>query len=147
MKNLMIVASRARPRSKSGRKLANGQFFLAFIFLPTGNGLSIFRTTTRSGFERCNKNSNPIINPIFYPIFYPIATRLPRIFICFQLIFGFGLHRQPAPTWPDKKGRPDNPFCTKFFRRTEVHTDKKLNNAAVALCITPAWRVAIALAK
>ena len=28
---------------------------------------------------------------------------------------------------PIKKGRPDNPFCTKFFRRTEVHTDKKLS--------------------
>ena len=45
--------------------------------------MSFFRT----GFERCNKNSNPIINPIFYPIFHPIATRLPHIFICFQLIF------------------------------------------------------------
>ena len=28
---------------------------------------------------------------------------------------------------PIKKGRPDNPFCTKFFQRTEVHTDKKLS--------------------
>ena len=78
---------RARPRAKSGRKFAIGQVFLAFIFAPTGNGLSFFRTATRSGFERCNKNPNPIINPIFYPIFYPIATRLPQIFICFQLKF------------------------------------------------------------
>ena len=28
-----------------------------------------------------------MINPIFYPIFHPIATRLPHIFIGFQLIF------------------------------------------------------------
>ena len=83
----VIGAHRARPRTKSGRKFAIGQVFLAFIFAPTGNGLSFFRTATRSGFERCNKNPNPIINPIFYPIFYPIATRLPQIFICFQLKF------------------------------------------------------------
>ena len=43
-----------------------------------------------------------------------------------------GLRRQPAPIDPKKNkgrplGRPDNPFCTKFFRRTEVHTDKKLS--------------------
>ena len=41
-----------------------------------------------------------------------------------------GAHRQPAPTWPDKKkGRlkPDDPFCPKFFRRPEVRTDKKLS--------------------
>ena len=81
------LVSRAQPRSKSGRKFAIGQVFLVFIFAPTGNGLSFFRTATRSGFKRCNKNSNPIINPIFYPIFHPIATRLPHIFICFQLIF------------------------------------------------------------
>ena len=44
---------------------------------------------TRSGFERCNKNPIPIINLIFffYPIFYSIATRLPQIFIFFQLKF------------------------------------------------------------
>ena len=24
-------------------------------------------------------------------------------------------------------GRPDNPFCPKFFRRPEVRTDKKLS--------------------
>ena len=26
-----------------------------------------------------------------------------------------------------KKGRPDNPFCTKFFRRPELRNDKKLS--------------------
>ena len=26
-----------------------------------------------------------------------------------------------------KKGRPDYPFCSKFFRRPEVRTDKKLS--------------------
>ena len=52
--------------AKPGRKFAIGQVFLVFIFAPTGNGLSFFRTATRSGFERCNKNSNPIINPITY---------------------------------------------------------------------------------
>ena len=83
----ILEFGRARTRAKSGRKFAIGQVFLVFIFAPTGNGLSFFRTATRSGFERCNTNSNPIINPIFYPIFYPIATRLPHIFICFQLIF------------------------------------------------------------
>ena len=83
----MLLGLGSRPRAKSGIKFAIGQVFLAFIFAPTGNGLSFFRTATRSGFERCNKNPNPIINPIFYPIFYPIATRLPQIFICFQLKF------------------------------------------------------------
>ena len=86
-RSIQFHAARARPRANSGIKFAIGQVFLAFIFAPTGNGLSFFRTATRSGFERCNKNPNPIINPIFYPIFYPIATRLPQIFICFQLKF------------------------------------------------------------
>ena len=27
----------------------------------------------------------------------------------------------------EKKGRPDYPFCPKFFRRPEVRTDKKLS--------------------
>ena len=40
------------------RKFAIGQVFLVFIFAPTGKGLSVFRTATRSGFERCNKISN-----------------------------------------------------------------------------------------
>ena len=91
-----LMSGRARPRAKSGRKFVNGQVFLVFILAPTGNGLSFFRTATRSGFERCNKNSNPIINPIFtrflpdfYPIFYPIATHLPHIFIFFNLYFIF----------------------------------------------------------
>ena len=65
------VLNRARPRAKSGRKFAIGQVFLALIFAPTGNGLSFFRTATRSGFERCNKNPNPIINPMFIPDFLP----------------------------------------------------------------------------
>ena len=46
-----------------------------------------------------------------------------------------GLRWQPTPTWPDKKkGRPDNPFCTKFFRRPEVRTDKKLSGPSPRLC-------------
>ena len=134
-----------------------------------------------------------MINPIFYPIFHPIATRLPHIFIGFQLIFhipdplqqnlsldntkrvlfctnpevdfeflGYltfwdtfdgsatanytGIpskntyfngkklqtgYRVAPTTRTDltrlTKCRPDNPFFTKFFRRTEVHTDKKLS--------------------
>ena len=68
------ILARARPRAKSGRKFAIGQVFQYFIFAPTGNGLSFFRTATRSGFERCKKNSNPIINPVFYPIFRTVQA-------------------------------------------------------------------------
>ena len=199
----VLAIARARPQAKSGRKFAIGQVFLVFIFAPTGNGLSFFRTATRSDFERCNTNSNPIINPIFYPIFHPIATRLPHIFICFQLIFHIpdplqqklsldnikrvlfctnpevnseffvyltfwdtfdgsatanytgisskntlfqwekvanglsGCTDNPHQIDPIKKGRPDNPFCPKFFRRPEVRTDKKLSGPSLSHCSPP----------
>ena len=84
-KTLQIIM--ARPRA-IGQQIRDRACFFSFLFLYRRvTGCLFFHTATRSGFERCNKNPNPIINPIFYPIFYPIATRLPQIFICFQLKF------------------------------------------------------------
>ena len=62
-------------------------YYRKLLFLHRRVTGCFFRTVTRSGFERCNKNPIPIINLIFYPIFYSIATRLPQIFIFFQLKF------------------------------------------------------------
>ena len=92
-----LMSGRARPRAKSGRKFVNGQVFLVFILAPTGNGLSFFRTATRSGFERCNKNSNPIINPIFtrfLPDILPDCYSSSTHIYFFQLIFHIPAHLQ-----------------------------------------------------
>ena len=49
------------------QKFAIGQVLLAFIYAPTGNGFSFFRTATRSGFEKFIPDYKPDFLPDFLP--------------------------------------------------------------------------------